>query len=273
MFRMKRWGLLLALAVPLIAGLTWSGVQAAEAPVLERIVKSGELRIGLSGSQPPYNAKSRTGELIGLDVDLAKMLAGAFGVEAKFVTKPFPELLPALKASEVDIVMSGMAITPERSLDVAFVGPYLLTGNSILTNSKTLAAIKNAGEINRANIKLAALASSTSQRFVERNLPEAKLTTTKDYDTAVNMVLNDEVDALVADMSICMLSVLRYPEKGLATLTQPLALEPAGIAISPDDPQLRNLTENYIRAFEGTGLLEQLRKKWLEDGSWIAALP
>lgn len=260
-------------ALLVVAGFATTNLQAAEAPVLERILKSGELRVGMTGNQAPYNAKSRTGELIGLDVELAKMLAGAFGVEAKFVVKPFPELLPALKASEVDIVMSGMAITPERSLEVTFVGPYLLTGNSILTNSNTLAAIKNAGEINRANIKLAALESSTSQRFVERNLPEAQLTTTKDYDTAVNMVLNDEVDALVADMSVCMLSMLRYPGKGLATLNQPLALEPSGIAMLPTDPQLKNVVENYINAFEGTGLLEQLRKRWLEDGSWIAALP
>ena len=233
MFRSKHL-ILFMMGFLALAGLALSKVQAAEAPVLERIVKSGELRIGLSGNQPPYNAKSRTGELIGLDVDLAKMLAGAFGVEAKFVTKPFPQLLAALKASEVDIVVSGMAITAERSIDVTFVGPYLLTGNSILTNSRTLAAIENAGEINRANIKLAALANSTSQRFVERALPEAKLITTQDYDTAVNMVLNDEVDALVADMSVCLLSMLRFPGKGLATLNQPLALEPAGIAMLPN---------------------------------------
>ena len=39
------------------------------------------------------------------------------------------------------------------------------------------------------------------------------------------------------------------------------------------DPQLENLIRNYLWAFEGTGLLEALRAKWLEDGSWIAALP
>ena len=272
MFRTKRYVFTIT-ALMLMAGLALSTVQTAEAQVLERVIKSGELRVGMTGNQPPYNAKSRTGELIGLDVELAKMLAGAFGVEAKFVVKPFSELLGALKASEVDIVMSGMAITAERSVDVTFVGPYLLTGNSILTNSKALAAIKEAGEINRANLKLAALEGSTSQRFVERNLPEAQLTKTKDYDTAVKMVLNDEVDALVADMSVCMLSMLRFPGKGLATLNQPLALEPSGIAMLPGDAQLKNLIENFIKAFEGTGLLEQLRKKWLEDGSWIAALP
>jgi polar amino acid transport system substrate-binding protein len=115
---------------------------AAEAPVLKRILDSGELRVGLSGNQPPYNAKSRTGELMGLEVDLANMLAGAFGVKATFVAKPFPELMAALAASEVDVVMSGMAITPERSLEAAFVGPYLISGKSILTNSKALAAAR-----------------------------------------------------------------------------------------------------------------------------------
>ena len=31
--------------------------------------------------------------------------------------------------------------------------------------------------------------------------------------------------------------------------------------------------QNYLAAFEGTGIMEELRKKWMEDGSWIAALP
>ena len=56
-------------------------------------------------------------------------------------------------------------------------------------------------------------------------------------------------------------------------LDEPLSFEPIGIALSPSDPQFRTLLDNYIVAFEGTGILQQLRKKWLEDGSWIAALP
>jgi polar amino acid transport system substrate-binding protein len=105
------------------------------------------------------------------------------------------------------------------------------------------------------------------------NIPEATLVKVQDYDAGVNMVISDEVDALVADMPICLLSVMRYPDKGLATLNQPLSVEPIGIALSPNDPQLRTLIDNYLAAFEGTGILQQLRKKWLEDGSWIAALP
>ena len=72
-------------------------------------------------------------------------------------------------------------ITAERSVDVTFVGPYLLTGNSILTNSKTLAAIKKAGEINRANLKLAALGNSTSE--AEQNTGAGFLDTERDFDS------------------------------------------------------------------------------------------
>ena len=271
--RMKRI-IIPVLALLVAASVTFGGAEAAaQAPVLKRILDSGQMRVGLSGNQPPYNAKSRTGELMGLEVDLANLLAGAFGVKATFVTRPFPQLMAALAAAEVDVVMSGMAITPQRSLEAAFVGPYMISGKSILTNSKALAAAEEAGEFNRANLKLAALANSTSQRFVELNIPEATLVQVQDYDEGVNMVIADEVDALVADMPICVITAMRHPGKELATLKEPLTIEPIGIALPPGDAQFRSLVDNFLVAFEGTGLLEQVRKKWLDDSSWLAALP
>lgn len=244
----------------------------AEAQVLERVLENGKLRVGVSGNQPPYNTLNRSGELMGLEIDLANMLAGAFGVDVEFVRKPFGDLLAAVDASEVDIVMSGMAITAERSVKYEFVGPYMLSGKSILTNERALTAASRA-EFNRSSLKLAALENSTSQRFVERNLPEAQLVKVKDYDSGVKMVISDEVDALVADMPICMLSVMRYPDNRLATLDQPMTVEPIGIAMSASDARLKSLIASYIDAFEGSGIMEELRAKWLEDGSWIAALP
>ena len=83
----------------------------------------------------------------------------------------------------------------------------------------------------------------------------------------------DEIDALVADMPICMLTIMRHPGMGLATLTQPLTIEPVGIALPKGDPQLQSLLSSCILAFEGAGVLDQLRKMWFEDGIWVAALP
>ena len=149
----------------------------------------------------------------------------------------------------------------------------MISGKSILTTSAALAAAEAAEDLNESDIRLVTLANSTSETFVRMNLPEAQLTTVASYDEAIEMLRADQAGALVADMPICLLTVMRYPNEGFATLNQPLTLEPIGIAVPANDPQLENLVRNYVVALEGTGILEALRQQWLENGAWIAALP
>jgi polar amino acid transport system substrate-binding protein len=68
--------------------------------VLSAIVKKGEIRIGMTGNQPPFSMKSKSGELIGYEVDLANALATNMGVKLKLVEMPFSELMGALKAGK-----------------------------------------------------------------------------------------------------------------------------------------------------------------------------
>ena len=240
---------------------------------LARIVKAGELRVGLSANQPPLNVRSKAGDIIGLEADLARLLAGSMGVKVKFVVKNFSDLIPALGKGEIDVAMSGITITPERNLDVAFVGPYFVSGKSLLTKSSSLAESDETADIDSADVTLAALESSTSQRFVEVLVPKAKLKTVADYDAGVAAVREDKVDAFVADFPICVLSVLRYGGEGLVTLAAPLTVEPIGIALPPDDFLFVNLVDNYLNSLEATGALERLRREWFENGAWLADLP
>jgi polar amino acid transport system substrate-binding protein len=242
-------------------------------PVMEKFLKTGELRVGMSGNQPPLNTHSRDGGLIGLEVELAKQLASAMGVEVKFVEKPFGDLLAALDKGDVDIVMSGVSITASRTTRFAFAGPYMMSGKSVLTKSETLAAAHGPNAMNQPQFKFAALDNSTSKDFVEKFLPKSKLVIVKDYDAGVKLVIDDKVDGLIADMTICALSVLRYPDKGLATLSQPMTVEPIGIAVPANDPQLLNLLDNYLDALEELGYMKELRQVWLKDDSWLSALP
>ncbi len=246
---------------------------ATKSERLHRILESRELRVGLSGNQPPLNMKNRRGEIIGLEVDLVEALAQSMGLEARLVVRPFAELLPALEKGDVDLVISGMTITPERNARVAFAGPYFISGKSVLTKSKTIASVSNITALDDSKRAYAALAGSTSAEFVRKFLPRAKLVATRDYDSAVQMVIADEVDALVADFPICGLSVLRYPEAGLTTLATPFTLEPLGIALPADAPLFLNLVENYLNALENSGLLTQLKVKWFSNGAWLSELP
>ena len=245
----------------------------SSSPTLSRILKSKELRVGMSGAQPPLNVKDKQGNVIGIEADLAFLLAASMNVKLEIVIKPFPELLPALNKGEVDMVMSGLTITPERNLKNAFVGPYFISGKSILTTSAALAKATDPEAINEGTLTLAALGGSTSQKFVEAAAPKAKLLAVQDYDEGIRLVLDGKADALVADYPICVLSLLRHPGKGLATLVTPFTIEPIGIALRGDDPLAVNLVENYLRALEGTGLLDAIKARYLEDGSWLAELP
>jgi polar amino acid transport system substrate-binding protein len=248
-----------------------SGATSAS-PVLDRIQSRGELIVGTMGNMPPLNMTSNTGEIFGLEPDLAGKIAKAMNVKVKFVTKPFPELLPALQTGEVDMILSGMTITPGRNLKAAFVGPYFISGKAFLTKAKTIAMAREADEINRPNVKIVALKDSTSQAFAEEVLDKTTLITTGTYDEAVDMVLQDKVQAMIADYPICVVSVFRYPEAGLLSVVTPLTYEPIGIAIPPNDPLMMNWTTNTLNNIKGSGILDELKLKWFASGAWLDKL-
>ena len=129
-----------------------SELSAQDSPVLDRIVETGTLRVGMSGNQPPFNMKARDGSPMGLEVDLANAMATMMQVEAQIVEMPFAELIPALERGEIDMILSGMTITADRSRRVSFIGPYVMSGKSILTKSSTLAAIQNAAELDASEV-------------------------------------------------------------------------------------------------------------------------
>lgn len=240
---------------------------------LQRVVDFKVLKVGMSANQPPMNMANREGGLMGFDVDLAKALAVAMRVKLEIKPMPFGELMTALEEDKIDLIISGMSITPERTELVSFVGPYMMSGKSILTKNSVLGDISESEEFNRKELKLMALSNSTSATFVKTVAPDAKLVEIGSYDEGVAMLIDDKADALVADMPMCVLSVLRFPEAGLTTLDRPLTVEPIGIAVSKGDAQFYNLVDNFLTAYEKTGVLSQLRKKWFEDSSWVAALP
>jgi polar amino acid transport system substrate-binding protein len=241
--------------------------------VLEKILKSGELKVGTSGSQPPFTMKAKDGSLIGYEIELARLLTDALNLKLKLVEKPFADLLPALEKGEIDVIMSGMTITPERNLKASFSGPYIISGKSILAKSKRLSALDEMSEINQPGVTIAALKGSTSQRFSEMVIPNVKLILTKDYDEAVKMVLEDKADIMIADFPVCMLTIIRNPAAGLATLEAPLTIEPIGMAMPAGAFQLNNLVANYLNALQIEGILEKLENKWFNDGSWLYLLP
>lgn len=275
---MKKAGILIALllALTLVPGCVTTkgeGTPAQPVATLDRIAQSGQLVVGTAGSMPPMNMTTEGGEVIGLEPDIANRMAAEMGVKAAFKTMPFADLLPALEAGKVDMVMSCMTITGKRNMKVAFVGPYFISGKTFLTTEKWAAAAKEPEEVNSPSTKLTALRGSTSQEFVEKGFPKATLFLGKDYGESVTMVIEGKADAMIADYPICLLSVIRNPDHNLISVVPPFTYEPIGIAIQKDNTLLANWLENFLSAMAGSGDLKDLQEKWFEGGSWIDKLP
>jgi polar amino acid transport system substrate-binding protein len=255
-----------------VLGVALAGDAGRAAPVLDRILAKKELVVGTAASMPPLNMTLKDGKIVGMEVDIATLMADGLGVRLTLKPMNFNDLLPALEAGQVDLILSGMTMTPLRNTKVAFAGPYFGSGKSVLIKKENVASLQSTEMMNNPNVTVAALKGSTSQAFVERFAPKSKLVVTDDYDQAVALVLDGKVLAMVADFPICTVSVYRYQGKGLSTLKTPLNYEPIGIALSPTDPLLLNWAQNFVAYLVNSGDLGLLQRKWFEDPSWVPQL-
>jgi polar amino acid transport system substrate-binding protein len=273
--RITRSLVVLLVMVGLIAGYAQMAPAADSgktAPVLDRIVAKKELVVGTAASMPPLNMTMKDGQIAGMEIDLARFIAASLEVKLVLKQMPFNALLPALQAGQVDMILSGMTITPARNLKVAFVGPYLISGKSILAKKANIESLSDPSKINTPDKVLVALKGSTSQAFAEKIFPKAKLNLTDDYEQAITMVREDKAQAMVADIQTCQLAVHRFPAAELTTLKNPMSYEPLGIAIPPDDFLLINWLQNFLHTVEKDGSLGMIVDRWFKDGSWVKDL-
>lgn len=272
MKRFLAYAVVLTLAV-FLGGCAGMHPSTSKSPVLDRITMNGEIVMGTAASMPPLNMTTKAGEIIGMEIDLANAIATTMGVKLRVEVMNFNDLLPALEAGKVDMILSGMTITPRRNMKVAFVGPYFKSGKAILTKMPNLAQAQTPEDIHDARKSMVTLRGSTSEEYVKENLPKVKLVTVNSYDDAIDMVINGKVDALFADYTICVVTIFRYPKEELLTVVSPLTYEPLGIALPKSDPLFINWMDNYLAILEDSGALEELTWAWFENGDWIEKLP
>ena len=191
------------------------------------------------------------------------------GVELEIKVMTFEELLPATEKGEIDGAMSGITITAGRNKNVLFVGPYSITGKSLLTTKSVLKKLTKNKEEELGKLKMTALKGSNSADFIKAEFPKVEYEGVSDYDKGVKMVENGKADALVADYAICVLAAFESENMDLRYLQDPLTMEPIGMALGSTDVRLINLIENHFNALEMSGELESIDYKWFIEGDWL----
>ena len=106
------------------AGAVASGVRGgADAPLL----------LLTTTDTPPYSYRDAdSGEIVGIEIDIARAAAAALGRPLEVRRTKFPELLPKVSAGEADMAASGITITEGRLKTVDFSAPYATEGGMFL---------------------------------------------------------------------------------------------------------------------------------------------
>ncbi len=155
--------LLICIALSLLSAGAPFCEPAAAGKVIERIQTSGELVLGTPGDFPPFSVTSDQGDLIGFDISLARELAKSMNVNLRIARLPFHELIPSLEAGAVDMIMSGLSITPRRNMQIAFVGPYGNSGQAFLGKNEIVASLQEPLDLNTEGLKIAVLQNTTAE--------------------------------------------------------------------------------------------------------------
>ena len=253
------YGALLALTL-IFSGC--GGGAPAPTSTISKVQEKGELVLGTSGNMTPMTRQLENGDVVGLDIDLATVMASALKVKLTIKVMPLDKLATALQNGEVDVVLSNYTITPERNTQVAFVGPYLTSGKCLVTKMPDLANAKKDELADKSN-NLVVIEGSTSEAFAKALMKKATIIPAKSQDTAVEMVRNGKADAMLTDFPICQSTVVNNPDDQFVSIFSRLTYEPIGIAVNANDAHFINWTQNFLDRMEKTGYLAVLGEKWM----------
>jgi ABC-type amino acid transport substrate-binding protein len=94
--------------------------------LIDTIKGRGVLRVGVFADRLPFVFVNRDRQLVGLDVEMAQLLARDLGVKVEFIEMEDLTVAPRLLATgRIDLAMTGVAVTPERAAEALFSEPYL----------------------------------------------------------------------------------------------------------------------------------------------------
>ncbi|MBR6496929.1 MAG: amino acid ABC transporter substrate-binding protein [Methanomicrobium sp.] len=213
---------------------TDSPTAAPTAAVVEKTVYI----IGIDGEYPPYSYVDKDGNAQGFDVESAKWIAEDQGFEVKFQPTAWDGIIPALLAKKIDMVYSGMSITPERAAKVTFSDVYWIVNQGVAVKKGSFITID---DIKNGKAKIGTQRGCTAADWIQENLVDtgildsSKLVLYDNFPLAITDLENGRIDAAMYDTPVVRKSIERKDLELLGTIDTG---EEYGIAIRNEDKEL-----------------------------------
>lgn len=224
----------------------------------DSVTETNTLKVGLSAEYPPFEFQD-LGQTVGFDVDLANALALQLGKKVQIQDMAFHNLIPALQNGKIDMVISGMTVTPERLKNVDFSHNYYQTSLAILY-------LKNQPKPKLTDLsqkKFGAQMGSIMERWAKNQVPSGQSTQVVALDTNPSLIeklKHQQIDYVVVEttqaIEFCKVNPM------LAFMTVGVSQEGYGIAFAKGSDLLPQINQ-ALATLKANGVLQQIQDKWI----------
>jgi polar amino acid transport system substrate-binding protein len=259
----------LALVVLVVApGVAVPPVDSQE-DTLAEIKKRGVVNIYVEAQYRPYEFRDASGEIIGLDIDLArKIFEEGLGLKTTFTDLDFSGLLASLLTKKCDFIISGITITQERIKRFDFSIPYSEASAAILLRADET-RFQGADDLSGRVVgtQIGSASQKTAEAFEAQLKARGKpgyteLKTYERYPTAYQDLLSKRLDAIVQGGPPLKVLIKERPNlfKILGAIG-PKAYY--GAVVRKGDTALLEFVNGQLRKYKQDGSLKALQEKWL----------
>ena len=196
----------------------------------------------------PYEYYS-DGEIVGVDIDIAKEIAKALNKELVIKDVAFDSIISEVKTGKSDIGAAGISYTDERQREVDFTINYAESKQVIIVNvNSNITSIYDL-----LYKKVAVQLGSVADDYLSTNYENIVLIREKKFLAAIQDLKDGKVDAVVMDE----LPAKKMINSDMLILDKPLLTDSYGMVISKDNTKLLIECNNVITELKENGKIDE----------------
>ena len=227
---------------------------------------------GIDAAFPPFSYIDKNGEPTGFDVEVIKWIGNEMGFDVKITPVDWDAIIPTLKLGNIDLIASGMTITPDREKQVDFTDPYWKINLAVVVREVegkdgVLAPQYNVFSAVTPGKTIGVQRGTTAQTWLQENMidkgVDIKLKLYDNFLLAIEDLLIGRIDSAVIDGPTAQSAVKDRKAMIVGTINTG---EIYGYAVRKGDTKLLNLLNEGLKKLQASPKWEELVNKWLIGG-------
>lgn len=169
-------------------------------PLMDSIIDAGVIKVGVGTGGAPMGFTDDKGNPAGYDIDWAKKLAEALGVDVEFVIVNGETRIPALTSGRIDLMMCNTTGNVERAKTIDFTIPYVVTGLKVMVREDS--EYYDLESMNKPECKIAINRGGTMDSLLDQYAPLAERVYTTTFSEQLLLVEQGKADATMEDATV-----------------------------------------------------------------------